>query len=167
MQLHELTALEQGQGIRSGDFSAVDLTEHYLARIERLNDVVGAYITVTPEIALAQAAAVDELIKQDKAPNDPLFGTTAPVKDLDLVAGVRCTFGSQAFQDFVAPVDADFVVRMRSSGLVMTGKTNTPEYGLPCYTENLVAPPARTPWDLARSAGGSSGGAAAAATVST
>ncbi len=162
MQLHELTALEQGQGIRNGDFSAVDLAEHYLSRIERLNEVMGAYITVTPEIALAQAAAADELIKQDKAPGSPLFGCTAPVKDLDLVAGVRCTFGSQAFQDFVAPVDADFVVRMRSNGLVMTGKTNTPEYGLPCYTENVVAPPARTPWDLARSAGGSSGGAAAA-----
>ncbi len=162
MQLHELTALEQGEGIRRGDFSALELTKHYLSRNERLNAVVGAFITVTSDMAIAQATAVDELIARGEAPTDPLLGTVAPIKDLDLVAGVPCTFGSQAFEDFIAPVDADFVTRMRSSGLVMTGKTNTPEYGLPCYTENLVAPPARTPWDLARSAGGSSGGAAAA-----
>ncbi|MFD0328662.1 amidase family protein [Streptacidiphilus monticola] len=85
-----------------------------------------------------------------------------PVKDLNLVAGVRATFGSAAFADHVPAVDDHIVTRLRDAGTVLLGKTNTPEFGLPCYTENRVAPPARTPWDLERSAGGSSGGAAAA-----
>src|SRR5207249_5106798 len=64
--------------------------------------------------------------------------------------------------DLVSPADDNAVVRLREAGVVFTGKTNTPEFGLPCYTESEIAPPARTPWDLRRNAGGSSGGAAAA-----
>jgi amidase len=84
------------------------------------------------------------------------------VKDLNLVAGVPTRFGSAVFEDFVAPIDDNVVTRMRRGGLVILGKTNTPEFGLACYTEPEVAPPARTPFDLTRSAGGSSGGAGAA-----
>lgn len=162
MSLHRLTALEQSQGLRDRDFTAVELTEEHLRRTEAHDDAVGAFITVTADKALDQARAIDAQLAADTAPDSPLLGVTAPVKDLDMLAGVRCTFGSRVFSDFVAPADDDFVGRMRSAGLIITGKTNTPEFGLPCYTENLVAPPARTPWDLARSAGGSSGGAAAA-----
>ena len=85
-----------------------------------------------------------------------------PVKDLNLTAGVRTTFGSAVFADSVPDVDDHVVSLLRDAGTVLLGKTNTPEFGLPCYTENAVAPPARTPWDLERMAGGSSGGAAAA-----
>ena len=85
-----------------------------------------------------------------------LHGVVVPVKDLNFQAGVRCTLGSLAY-DMTPFGDDNVVVRMKQGNLVMTGKTNTPEFGLPCYTENAVAPPARTPWDLARSAGGSSG----------
>jgi len=79
-----------------------------------------------------------------------------------MVAGVRQTFGSAVYEDYVANDDDYIVAAIRAAGAVITGKTATPEFGLPCYTETRIGPPARTPWDLSRSAGGSSGGAAAA-----
>ncbi|MDZ7577802.1 MAG: amidase [Candidatus Nanopelagicales bacterium] len=163
-QLHDLTALEQSRAVRTREVSAVELTRHYLGRTEELSDVVGAFVTVTPDLALEQAEAVDRRVAAAESPDDlgPLTGCVVPVKDLDLVAGVRCTFGSAVFADFVSPQDAAFVRAMRDAGLIITGKTNAPEFGMPCYTEPDVAPPARTPWDTTRSAGGSSGGAAAA-----
>lgn len=162
-ELHDLTALEQAAAIRSGEISAVELAEHYLARTEALNDTVGAFITVTPEIALEQARTADATVGTCADPHDlpVLHGVVIPVKDLNFQAGVRCTLGSATF-DIVPYGDDNVVQRMKQGNLVMTGKTNTPEFGLPCYTENAVAPAARTPWDLTRSAGGSSGGAAAA-----
>ena len=162
-QLHDLTALEQAAAIRAGEISSLELAEHYLARTDALNATVGAFITVTPEVALEQARAADtevrEIVDRDDLP--VLHGVVVPVKDLNFQAGVRCTLGSRAY-DMTPFGDDNVVVRMKQGNLVMTGKTNTPEFGLPCYTENDVAPPARTPWDLSRSAGGSSGGAAAA-----
>ena len=162
-QLHDLTALEQAAAIRAGEISSLELAEHYLARTDALNATVGAFITVTPEVALEQARAADtevrEIVDRDDLP--VLHGVVVPVKDLNFQAGVRCTLGSRAY-DMTPFGDDNVVVRMKQGNLVMTGKTNTPEFGLPCYTENDVAPPSRTPWDLSRSAGGSSGGAAAA-----
>ncbi|MEX1209751.1 MAG: amidase [Candidatus Nanopelagicales bacterium] len=162
-ELHDLTALEQAAAIRTREISAVELAEHYLARTEALNDTVGAFITVTPEIALEQARSADATVGDCANPDDlpVLHGVVIPVKDLNFQAGVRCTLGSATF-DIVPYGDDNVVLRMKQGNLVMTGKTNTPEFGLPCYTENAVAPAARTPWDLTRSAGGSSGGAAAA-----
>ena len=162
-ELHDLTALEQAAAIRTREISAVELAEHYLARTEALNDTVGAFITVTPEIALEQARTADATVGDCADPDGlpVLHGVVVPVKDLNFQAGVRCTLGSATF-DIVPYGDDNVVMRMKQGNLVMTGKTNTPEFGLPCYSENAVAPPARTPWDLTRSAGGSSGGAAAA-----
>lgn len=161
--LHDLTALEQAAAIRAGDVSAVELTEHYISRTQRLSEQVGAFVTQAPELALDQAKAADERVRaadvDDRLPT--LLGVVCPVKDLDFVAGVPTRFGSTVY-DITPEADANVVVRMRSGGLVFTGKTNTPELGLPCYTESDVAPPARSPWDLTKSAGGSSGGASAA-----
>ncbi|MFC5910094.1 amidase [Streptacidiphilus monticola] len=164
-QLHDLTALEQGELVAAGKLSPVELAEHYLDRIDALNETVGAYVTVTRERALDEARRAEQESADARAagrPLSPLHGVPVPVKDLNLVAGVRATFGSAAFADHVPAVDDHIVTRLRDAGTVLLGKTNTPEFGLPCYTENRVAPPARTPWDLERSAGGSSGGAAAA-----
>lgn len=164
-ELHDLTALEQAEGIRSGELSPVELTEHYLERIDRLDDTLGAFITRTPEIARKQAAeAESEAAGARRAGGGlpPLHGVPVPVKDLHHVAGVRCTMGSRALLEHVPTVDDHVTGKLRAGGTILLGKTNTPEFGLPCYTENGIAPPARTPWDLARSAGGSSGGAAAA-----
>lgn len=164
-QLHDLTAVEQAEQVRGGSVSPVELTEHYLDRIERLNETVGAYITVTPEIARKQAAdAESEAVAARREGRElpPLHGVPVPVKDLNFVAGVRCTLGSRAYADHVPDIDDHVVTKLREAGTILLGKTNTPEFGLPCYTENQLAPPARTPWDLELSAGGSSGGAAAA-----
>ena len=161
--LHDLTALEQAAAIRSGDTTSVELTEHYLARSQQHSDTVGAFVVRTPELALEQARAADALVRDAKRRTGlpPLLGVVCPVKDLDSVAGVPTRYGSALFE-VMPEADDNVVSRMRTGGLVFTGKTNTPEFGLPCYTEPDVAPPARTPWDLERSAGGSSGGAAAA-----
>ncbi|MCK7623164.1 amidase [Streptomyces sp. RS10V-4] len=164
-ELHDLTALEQAAEIRSGELSPVELTEHYLARIDRLDDSLGAFLTRTPELARKQAAEAESqavAARREGRALPPLHGVPVPVKDLNHVAGVRCTMGSAALADHVPDTDDHVAAALRRAGTIMLGKTNTPEFGLPCYTENRLAPPARTPWDPARSAGGSSGGAAAA-----
>ncbi|MFG2192412.1 amidase [Streptomyces sp. NPDC048639] len=164
-ELHDLTALQQAEMIRQGELSPVELTEHYLRRIDRLDAKLGAFITVTPEIARKQAAEAEAQARTAREQGrelPPLHGVPVPVKDLNPVAGVRCTYGSEAYSDHIPDTDDHVVTKLRAEGTIMLGKTNTPEFGLPCYTEGRLAPPARTPWDLDRSAGGSSGGAAAA-----
>jgi amidase len=164
-QIHDLTVTELAAAIATGETSSVEITDHYLHRIDRLNEQVGAFYTVTHELAREQAAAADKAAsasRQDGGGLPPLTGVPIPIKDLNMVAGVRLTFGSTILADNVATEDDYVVEHLRSAGIVITGKTATPEFGLPCYTETKVGPPARTPWDLTRSAGGSSGGAAAA-----
>ncbi|MGC5290423.1 amidase [Micromonospora sp. DT231] len=156
---HDLTALEQAAAIARGELSSVDLVEHYLRRVEALGDTVGAFVTVTPDLAREAARAADAAPVEARG---PLHGVPTAIKDLTLTAGVRTTFGSAAFLDFVPPVDADVVRFIKAAGLVSLGKTTTSELGCSLYSEGRVAPPARNPWQLAYTAGGSSGGAAAA-----
>ncbi len=150
--------------IRARELSPVEIADHYLDRIERLDPQVGAYVTVTPERARAEAKLAERAVLDAVDPADlpPLHGVPVPVKDLNMVNGVRMTFGSDVFADLTGFADDNVVSLLGQAGSVLLGKTATPEFGLPCYTESAVAPPARTPWDLTRSAGGSSGGAAAA-----
>jgi amidase len=166
-QIHDLTVTELAAAIRTGETSSTEITEHYLERIDRLNEQVGAFYTVTDELAREEAARADKAAsawrKDGSAAELPaLTGVPIPIKDLNMVAGVRLTFGSTILADNVADQDDYMVGHLRDAGIVITGKTATPEFGLPCYTETKIGPPARTPWDLTRSAGGSSGGAAAA-----
>jgi amidase len=166
-ELHDLDALTLATALRRGDASATDVLEHTLERAERLGPAVGAFVTLTPDLAREQARAADDALvaaRRDGTADalPPFLGVPLPIKDLTMVAGVPMAAGSAALQEFVAPVDDGVVTLLRDAGTVMVGKTNTPELGLPPYTEPDVAPPARTPWDLTRSAGGSSGGAAAA-----
>lgn len=150
--------------VRARDLSPVELTDHYLDRIERLNAQVGAYVTVTAERAREEARRAEKAVLDAADPADlpPLHGVPVPIKDLNMVEGVRMTFGSAAYAELTGFADDHVVTKLAQAGSVLLGKTTTPEFGLPCYTESDVAPPARTPWDLTRSAGGSSGGAAAA-----
>jgi amidase len=159
---HELTMLQQAAAVRRGDLSPVELTAHYLARIERWNERVGAYVTVTPERAMQDARRAERTLARGGEDLPPLLGVPLPVKDLTPVRGVRFTAGSRLFADRVATGSAWLAELLRDAGTVLLGKTSTPEFGLPAYTENLIGPPARTPYDLTRGAGGSSGGAAAA-----
>jgi len=162
-ELHDLTALEQATAVRRRQVSPVELVEHHLARVERRDAELGAFVTVTDEAAREQAKEAEKRVAtEDPATLPPLFGVPTAVKDLNLTAGVRTTLGSAVYADFVPPVDDHVVELLRTAGTISLGKTNTPEFGLPCYTESAVAPPARTPWDPGRSAGGSSGGAGAA-----
>jgi amidase len=163
-QIHELTVIELAAAIRARELSPVAVTDHYLRRTTELNDRVGAFFTVTAELAAEQALAAEKAVvaAEDPAQLPPLTGVPIPIKDLNMVAGVRQTLGSLAFAANVPDTDDYVVAAIRKAGAVITGKTATPEFGLPCYTETKVGPPARTPWDLSRSAGGSSGGAAAA-----
>src|ERR1022692_4458229 len=163
-----MTAVELAVAIRDGQLSPVEITDHYLDRIDRLNVQTGAFYTVTADLAREQAASAEKAAAESRrsgdgaAPLPPLTGVPIPIKDLNMVAGVRMTFGCSVFADNVATEDDNVVAELRKAGIVITGKTATPEFGLPCYTETKIGPPARTPWDLSRSAGGSSGGAAAA-----
>lgn len=154
--LHDLTALEHGAAICRGELSPRELVEHYAARA----DGVGAFITRTTEQALARAASLGAVGRPPDA--GPLWGVPTAIKDLNLTAGVRTTFGSRRYAEYL-PTHSDAVVEaIEAAGMVSLGKTNTPEFGSPCYTESGISPPAVTPWDTARMAGGSSGGAAAA-----
>nr|WP_203645217.1 amidase [Streptomyces sp. SID14478] len=157
--MHELTALEQSAAVRKGEVSALDLVRHHLDRVEQFDDRFGAFLTRTPEAALSEAAAVRQ---GHTAEPSPLRGVPTAVKDLVDTAGVPTTYGSKAFADHVPAVDAHSVTRLREAGTISLGKTNTPEFGCCCYTDNDLAGPARNPWDPALSAGGSSGGAAVA-----
>jgi amidase len=162
--IHDLTVLEMARLVREGELSPVQITDHYLQRIEALNTDVGAFFTVTTDLARDQAASAEKAVARatDPASLPPLTGVPIPIKDLNMVAGVRQTLGSVVFEDNVATEDDYVTGTIRAAGAVILGKTATPEFGLPCYTETDIGPPARTPWDLTRSAGGSSGGAAAA-----
>jgi len=157
-ELHHLSAQEQWDWLQRGEITPTELTEHYLARIEKHNAALGAFTTVTVDGALARAA---ELEAAGRTPA-PLWGLPLGDKDLSRRAGVRTTFGSRLFENFVPETSDEIVEVLDAAGGVNLGKTNAPEFGLPAYTESLVAPPARTPYDLALGAGGSSGGAAVA-----
>ncbi|HSE08988.1 MAG TPA: amidase [Nocardioidaceae bacterium] len=163
-ELHDLTALEQGAAIRAREVSPRELVDHYLARIDRLSDSVGAFVTVGEEHAREQAAAAEKRLMSATAVEvlSPLLGVPTALKDLNMTAGIRTTFGSATTADFVPDVSDEVVLRIEAAGMPSLGKTSTPEFGSPCYTEPEVAPPSRTPWDLDRMAGGSSGGAGAA-----
>ena len=154
--LHHLTAQEQLDWLRRGEVTPTELVEHYLERIARFPEL-GAFTTVTPEAALERAAALGNV-----STVAALWGLPLGDKDLERRAGVRTTFGSRLFADFVPDESDEGVIARDAAGAISLGKTNAPEFGMPSYTENLIGPPAVTPYDVTRGAGGSSGGAAVA-----
>jgi len=159
--LHDLTAGQQLAALRSREVSARELTEHYLGRIEKLDAELGAFVTVAPEVALAAATGADDRLARGE--QAPLLGLPIGIKDLFPTAGLRTTFGSAALAEFVPAEDSWTVGLLRQAGAVVLGKTNTPEFGSTCFTENDVTPQAAaTPYAPDRYASGSSGGAAAA-----
>jgi amidase len=149
-----LTATEQADLVRRGEVTSAELVETYLERIERLDPDLNAYVTVCADEARAAASG--------PLPDGPFGGVPLPIKDLSETAGVRTTFSSRAFADYVPMFDAAVVRRLKDAGFVVLGKTNTPELGLTAVTESELNGPCRNPWDPSRTSGGSSGGAAAA-----
>ncbi len=154
-------AIDLGRLVRTRQLSAVEVAQAHIAQIERVNPVINAFVTMTFDAALRDAAAIDVCIGRGEQPG-PLAGIPVGHKDLAVTRGVRTTFGSPIFQDFVPTVDALIVERLKAAGAVTLGKTNTPEFGAGSQTFNAVFGATRNPWDTTRTPGGSSGGAAAA-----
>lgn len=145
--------------IRARKLSARETLEAHLAHIERANPKVNAIVTLVAEQALEAAARADESQARGQ-PIGPLHGLPIAHKDLQLTKGIRTTFGSRIFRDFVPDADSPLVERIRSAGAITIGKTNTPEFGAGSQTYNEVFGATRNPWNLTRTCGGSSGGGA-------
>jgi amidase len=151
-------ALDISAALGAGEISAVELMQATLARIDATNPSVNAIVAMPDADTLLAAAHA-----ADAAPcKGWLHGIPVAVKDLANVAGLRTSWGSPLFKDFVAPADDLAIGRMRDAGALFIGKTNTPEFGLGSHTFNPVHGTTRNPYDLNRSAGGSSGGAGVA-----
>ncbi len=147
--------------IRAREVSAVEVMDAHIAQIERVNPAVNAIVTFLPEPARKQARAVDEAIARGEDPG-PLGGLPVAHKDLTPAKGIRTTFGSPIFKDFIPDADAIIVERLNKAGAITIGKTNTPEFGAGSQTFNTVFGATRNPYDPSKTSGGSSGGAAAA-----
>jgi aspartyl-tRNA(Asn)/glutamyl-tRNA(Gln) amidotransferase subunit A len=151
---------ELAAGLRAREFSSVELTQMFLARIERAQGALNAFISVTREQALAQAAAADRELAAGTG--GALLGVPIAHKDLFCTRGVRTTCGSRMLDNFVAPYDATVVARLKRAGAVMLGKTNMDEFAMGSSNETSHYGPVRNPWNPRLVPGGSSGGSAAA-----
>ena len=156
-----MTATEMAARVRERDLSATEVMEACLARIEGANPRVNAIVTLLPDEAMEGARAADAAITRG-LPVGPLHGLPVAHKDLALTKGIRTTFGSPIFADFVPGTDALIVERLKGAGAVTVGKTNTPEFGAGSQTFNEVFGETLNPYDTTKTSGGSSGGAAAA-----
>src|SRR3989440_5159047 len=158
---------EVGKLFRKRKLSPVELAKLMLVRIEQLNPKLNAYITVTADLALAQAKkAESELFaprgRKGFRDRGPLHGIPISLKDNIYTKGIRTTAGSKILKDFIPPHDAQVVVMLKEAGAVLLGKTNMHEFAYGVTSNNPHYGPVRNPWDLARVPGGSSGGSAAA-----
>lgn len=158
MSLMDLTASALSHLIATRQVKPSEVMAAYLARLTAANAVVNAIVSPRdPDALMAEAVALD-----DTTPTGWLHGLPLAVKDLVCVRGIRTTFGSPLHRDFVPQQDDLLAARLRGAGAILTGKTNTPEWGHGSHSFNPVFGVTRNPYDTARSAGGSSGGAAAA-----
>ena len=155
-------ALAQARLIRRKEVSPLELVQLYLERIQGLDPQLGSYFTVIADEAIADAKAKTEsLSRGDIAELPPFFGVPISIKDMTAVAGVRCTYGTPVLMGNQATYDDAVVTKIRQAGFIILGKTATSELGSLPYTEPMLFPPARNPWNLDYTPGGSSGGAAA------
>lgn len=152
-------AVELSQLIKTKQVSPVELVDIYLKRIESLNPKLNAFLTVNGDQARAAAREAEKTLHQEKE-LPPLFGIPVSIKDLTSTRGIRTTYGSLAYVDFVPEEDTAPVERLIRAGAIILGKTNTPEFGLSPTTENNLGEDCRNPWNTDYISGGSSGGSA-------
>ena len=148
------------QQLRDKKVSSVELTQDYLARIKQYDGQLNSYITVTEEIALAQAEAADKQLSQGSA--SPLMGLPIAHKDLFCTDGILTTCGSKMLHNFVPPYESTVTARMLAAGTVTLGKTNMDEFAMGSSNEKSYYGAVKNPWNLDKVPGGSSGGSAAA-----
>ena len=163
-------ALQTAAALRDGELEAQELAEQTLTAARDAGAQVGAFAHLLEDLTREQARAVAERLEEARRSGGleelsaqlPLLGVPLPIKDLTQVAGAPFEAGSAALAGNIATLTDGVAQQILDAGTLTIGKTSTPEFGLPCYTEPATGAPARTPWDLRRTAGGSSGGAAAA-----
>jgi aspartyl-tRNA(Asn)/glutamyl-tRNA(Gln) amidotransferase subunit A len=161
MELAKLNIAGAQKGLKNKEFSATELTQAFLAQIEKQDKDIHAYLAQTEDLALAQARKVDEKIAAGGEMGD-LEGIPCAIKDVILLEGVPCTAGSKILENYIAPYDATVVERLKKAGAVFLGKTNMDEFAMGSSTENSAYGITRNPRALERVPGGSSGGSAAA-----
>jgi aspartyl-tRNA(Asn)/glutamyl-tRNA(Gln) amidotransferase subunit A len=158
MDMHNLTLAQTAQALADKQFSSREVTQHYLDRIVRLDKNYNSFITVTADLALAEAEAAD----QRRAVGNAVFLTGVPFahKDIFCTKGVRTSCGSRMLDNFISPYDATVVEKYRAAGMVMLGKTNMDEFAMGSSNETSFYGPVKNPWDTGCVPGGSSGGSA-------
>ena len=160
VSLHTLSVAEMARGLRAREYSSLDLTLHFLGRIERMGPALNAFVTVTADRALADARAADERLARGEG--GPLTGVPIAHKDIFCTEGILTTCSSRMLSNWVSPYDATVVERWKAAGTVLLGKTNMDEFAMGSSNETSFYGPVRNPWDTSRVPGGSSGGSAAA-----
>ena len=158
--LHDKSVAELSAALQARQVSSVEVTRAFLDRVERHQAGLNAFISISAEAALAEAAQADLRLGRKDA--GPLTGVPIAHKDIFCTRGEKTTCGSRMLANFVSPYDATVVERLRGAGLVMLGKTNMDEFAMGSSNETSFFGPVHNPWDLKRVPGGSSGGSAAA-----
>ncbi len=156
--MHKFSVSELSKGLKNRDFSSIELTQHYLKRIDRSD--LNAFITVTDELALSQARAADA--KLASGSGSVLTGIPYAHKDIFCTKGVKTSAGSKILDPFISPYDATLTYKLNMEDMVMLGKTNMDEFAMGSSNENSYYGPVKNPWDRKKVPGGSSGGSAAA-----
>ncbi|MDY6993366.1 MAG: Asp-tRNA(Asn)/Glu-tRNA(Gln) amidotransferase subunit GatA [Pseudomonadota bacterium] len=159
--MHQKTLKELSLALQQKQLSSVELTQHFLARSQHYNTQLNSFITLTPELALAQARHADQQLSAGHAPH-PLTGIPLAHKDIFCTLGVKTSCGSKMLDNFIAPYQATVVEKCQAAGMVTLGKTNMDEFAMGSSNETSYYGPVHNPWQLKTVPGGSSGGSAAA-----
>lgn len=158
--MHNKTIAELSRALHNREVSSVELTQHCLNRCNKFNGLLNCFISLTPDLALAQAKTADEKIRQGNA--GPLTGIPIAHKDIFCTKDVKTSCGSRMLDNFIAPYNATVVERINDAGMVMVGKTNMDEFAMGSSNETSYYKAVKNPWATDRVPGGSSGGSAAA-----